>query len=151
MKGMISTQETRPPTPALVAFQAEFHGLSDKGRDPNLINEYVARVGDTGGTLSATSPGGPSAANLAQGTTDAEIERYLRKEQPYDCAGSFKLEGAGFPCIETGADRAGFHTWAYVDTTPALGYILELSTGFDPRDIFKEGLSAEQLRSKLKA
>lgn len=27
--------------------------------------------------------------------TDAEIEHYLRAEQPYDCAGSFKAEGLG--------------------------------------------------------
>ncbi|NVK55397.1 MAG: septum formation protein Maf [Alteromonadaceae bacterium] len=27
--------------------------------------------------------------------TDDTIERYLRKEQPYDCAGSFKAEGTG--------------------------------------------------------
>jgi len=60
-----------------------------------------------------------------------------------------ELEEAGFPCIETGRDAAGFHTWAYVDTTPVLGYILELSTGFDPRAIFEEGLSEEKLRSKL--
>jgi hypothetical protein len=60
-----------------------------------------------------------------------------------------ELEEAGFPCIETGGDASGFHTWAYVDTTPALGYILELSTGFDPREIFEKGLSEEQLRSRL--
>ncbi len=47
------------------------------------------------------------------------------------------LEEAGFPCIETGGDDEGFHTWAYVDTTPALGYIIELSTGFDPRGVFE--------------
>jgi MAF protein len=27
--------------------------------------------------------------------TPAEIEAYLRREQPYDCAGSFRVEGAG--------------------------------------------------------
>lgn len=27
--------------------------------------------------------------------TSDEIENYLRKEQPYDCAGSFRVEGAG--------------------------------------------------------
>jgi septum formation protein len=35
---------------------------------------------------------------------DDEIERYLRAEQPYDCAGSFKCEGLGtalFSAIET--------------------------------------------------
>ena len=62
-----------------------------------------------------------------------------------------ELEEAGFPCIETGGDAAGFHTWAYVDTTSALGYILELSTGFDPRAIFEERLSEAELRSKLQA
>jgi hypothetical protein len=47
------------------------------------------------------------------------------------------LEKAGFPCIETG-ETLGLpgqpqHKWAYVDTTAALGYIIELSTGIDPR------------------
>jgi methylmalonyl-CoA/ethylmalonyl-CoA epimerase len=50
------------------------------------------------------------------------------------------LEKAGFPCIETGATlgdpAAGYHKWAYVDTTAALGYILEFSSGLDPRDVF---------------
>lgn len=32
--------------------------------------------------------------------TDAQIERYLRKEQPYDCAGSVKSEGLGIALIE---------------------------------------------------
>jgi septum formation protein len=31
-------------------------------------------------------------------TDDAEIERYLRAEQPYDCAGSAKSEGLGIAC-----------------------------------------------------
>jgi hypothetical protein len=51
------------------------------------------------------------------------------------------LEKAGFPCIETGGDTLGFHSWAYVDTTSLIGYVLELSTGFDPRDMFKGDLS----------
>ena len=59
------------------------------------------------------------------------------------------LEEAGYPCIETGGDPAGFHTWAYVDTTKTLGYILELSTGFDPRDVFEEGMTEEALRSMM--
>lgn len=36
--------------------------------------------------------------------SDAEIDRYLRKEQPYDCAGAFKSEGLGislFDAIES--------------------------------------------------
>lgn len=32
--------------------------------------------------------------------TGDEIERYLRSEQPYDCAGSFKSEGLGITLIE---------------------------------------------------
>ena len=35
---------------------------------------------------------------------EATIERYLRAEQPYDCAGSFKVEGLGaslFEAVET--------------------------------------------------
>lgn len=31
---------------------------------------------------------------------DAEIERYLRLEQPYDCAGSAKIEGQGIVLVE---------------------------------------------------
>ena len=48
------------------------------------------------------------------------------------------LEKAGFPCVETGGDPA-IHKWAYVDTTEALGYIVELSCGLDPRDVFSGG------------
>jgi len=38
--------------------------------------------------------------------SDAEIERYLLKEQPYNCAGSAKAEGLGIALIEkmTGDD-----------------------------------------------
>ena len=32
--------------------------------------------------------------------TDAQIERYLRLEQPYDCAGSAKIEGLGIALVE---------------------------------------------------
>ncbi|MGE3295963.1 MAG: nucleoside triphosphate pyrophosphatase [Porticoccaceae bacterium] len=32
--------------------------------------------------------------------TAAEIERYLEREQPYDCAGSFKAEGLGIALFE---------------------------------------------------
>ena len=31
---------------------------------------------------------------------EAEIERYLSAEQPYDCAGSFKWEGLGMALFE---------------------------------------------------
>lgn len=32
--------------------------------------------------------------------SDGEIERYLLKEQPYDCAGSFRFEGLGISLLE---------------------------------------------------
>ena len=32
--------------------------------------------------------------------TDAEIEHYLRTEQPYDCAGSAKSEGLGIVLLD---------------------------------------------------
>jgi MAF protein len=32
--------------------------------------------------------------------TDAQIENYLRREQPYNCAGSFKSEGLGIALFE---------------------------------------------------
>ena len=32
--------------------------------------------------------------------SDGEIERYLRAEQPYDCAGSAKSEGLGIALLE---------------------------------------------------
>jgi methylmalonyl-CoA/ethylmalonyl-CoA epimerase len=51
-----------------------------------------------------------------------------------------KMEKAGFPTVETGEPAGsvkGAHKWAYVDTTPALGYIVEYSQGTDPRDSLK--------------
>jgi len=35
-----------------------------------------------------------------RGLSDADIERYLRAEQPYDCAGSAKAEGLGIALLE---------------------------------------------------
>lgn len=32
--------------------------------------------------------------------TEEQIERYLRKEEPYDCAGAFKMEGLGICLFE---------------------------------------------------
>ena len=32
--------------------------------------------------------------------TDTEIEAYLRREQPYDCAGSFRMEGLGITLFD---------------------------------------------------
>ncbi len=35
-----------------------------------------------------------------RGLDDGEIERYLRAEQPYDCAGSAKSEGLGIALLD---------------------------------------------------
>jgi septum formation protein len=32
--------------------------------------------------------------------TDAQIERYLKREQPYNCAGSLRSEGLGIALLE---------------------------------------------------
>ncbi|MCX6000725.1 MAG: VOC family protein [Chloroflexi bacterium] len=61
-----------------------------------------------------------------------------------------KMEKAGFPAVETGepvGSARGSHKWAYVDTTPALGYVIEYSQGADPRDSMK----AYQMHQKKKA
>ena len=39
-------------------------------------------------------------AVVFRGLGDAEIERYLRAEEPYDCAGSAKSEGLGIALLE---------------------------------------------------
>jgi septum formation protein len=54
--------------------------------------------------------------------TSAEIERYLHKEQPYDCAGSFKAEGLGislFDKIES-ADPTGLIGMPLIGLSKAL-------------------------------
>ncbi|HID49198.1 MAG TPA: septum formation inhibitor Maf [Chromatiales bacterium] len=38
---------------------------------------------------------------LFRNLTDRQIENYLRKERPYNCAGSFKSEGLGIALFET--------------------------------------------------
>ncbi len=51
-----------------------------------------------------------------------------------------KMDKAGFPTVETGEPAGsgkGNHKWAYIDTTSALGYIVEYSQGTDPRDSLK--------------
>jgi len=51
------------------------------------------------------------------------------------------LQNAGFPFMEGG--RTPIHRWAYVDTTKALGHILELSDGLDPREMLQLDMSDE--------
>lgn len=61
--------------------------------------------------------------------TDAEIERYLQAETPYDCAGSFKSEGLGaslFEAIESRDPTAliGLPLIALAETLRRCGYRL---------------------------
>lgn len=63
-----------------------------------------------------------------------------------------KMESAGFPTVETGEPQGsvqGGHKWAYIDTTPALGYILEYSQGTDPRESYRM-YQAHQEKKKAK-
>ena len=60
--------------------------------------------------LRAGRPGAGAACSFAT-SSDAEIENYLRAEQPYDCAGSAKSEGLGIALLDAHRqrrpDRAG--------------------------------------------
>jgi len=58
--------------------------------------------------------------------SDDEIEGYLRKEQPYDCAGSFKMEGLGIALFHRLEGRdpnslIGLPLIALIDLLKALG------------------------------
>lgn len=58
--------------------------------------------------------------------TAAEIEGYLRKEQPYDCAGSFKMEGLGIALFSSLEGRdpnslIGLPLIALIDLLKAFG------------------------------
>ena len=56
--------------------------------------------------IHVVAPGMPARAHLDRTTVrfralgDAEIERYLQAERPFDCAGSFKCEGLGIALFE---------------------------------------------------
>ena len=52
-----------------------------------------------GDRLRAAGPGAGAACAFAQ-LSDAEIEAYLRAEQPYDCAGSARSEGLGIALLD---------------------------------------------------
>ena len=56
--------------------------------------------------------------------TDRQIDSYLRRERPYDCAGSFKCEGLGialFEAIET-TDPTALQGLPLIWLTQALGH-----------------------------
>jgi septum formation protein len=54
---------------------------------------------------------------------DIQIEDYLNKEQPYDCAGSFKIEGLGITLFEgiTGNDPTALEGLPLIKLTELLG------------------------------
>lgn len=55
--------------------------------------------------------------------SDAQIENYLRREQPYNCAGSFKSEGLGIALFEklTGDDPTALIGLPLIELTRMLG------------------------------
>ena len=65
------------------------------GREHRLITSLNLRLGDR--TLNYTEVTRIKIKNL----DDAMIEAYLRLDQPYDCAGSYKIERAGLSLVES--------------------------------------------------
>jgi septum formation protein len=51
---------------------------------------------------------------------DGQIERYLRRDRPYDCAGSARIEGLGIALVESAASA---------DPTALIGLPLIALTG----------------------
>ena len=84
--------------------------LDKPGDHANAVRQLTALSGktarfDTGIALLDTSTGKLGTDVVACEVTfrqlsAAQIERYLRLEQPYDCAGSAKVEGLGITLIE---------------------------------------------------
>jgi septum formation protein len=66
------------------------------GRKVVLYTALVVLNAATGRVQSEVIPFGIQFRRL----TDAQIENYLRKEQPYDCTGSVKSEGLGIALLE---------------------------------------------------
>ncbi len=70
--------------------------LASAGRQVAFYTAVALEGGPTALSLCETVPFAVQFRQL----TEAEIERYLRAEQPYDCAGSFKCEGLGITLFE---------------------------------------------------
>ena len=66
------------------------------GNSVLFLTSLVLLNTDTGNYQSAVVPFSVHFRDL----TDAEIDGYLRKEQPYNCAGAFKSEGLGITLFE---------------------------------------------------
>jgi septum formation protein len=67
-----------------------------RGRSVVFQTAVAVQRGDTGFAASVLVPVTVRFRSL----TDTEIERYLRIEQPYDCAGSAKVETLGIALLE---------------------------------------------------
>ena len=69
---------------------------------PVIIDEVgdADEDGDIGATGRSQVCGVPTEVVFRQ-LSDAEIERYLEKEQPYHCAGSAKSEGLGIALLSS--------------------------------------------------
>ena len=72
------------------------------GKTANFHTALVLLNADNGKTQAELV----STAVRFRSLSDGQIERYLRREQPYDCAGSAKVEGLGVALLESveGAD-----------------------------------------------
>jgi septum formation protein len=66
------------------------------GREVTLYTGLALLNAETGRVQSEVIPFGIQFRVL----TDAQIENYLRQEQPYDCTGSVKSEGLGIALLE---------------------------------------------------
>ena len=88
----------------------KLHTLGKPGNLPNAIEQLTLCSGNTVTFYTALSlVHNAKHATLTEcetvkvsfkKLTDAQIERYLLSEQPYDCAGSFKSEGKGVLLFE---------------------------------------------------
>ena len=84
--------------------------LGKPGSFPRAAEQLRASAGRTLDLYTAVCVTGPSSAQELEyldhirvqfrALSEPEIKRYLEREQPYDCAGSFKAEGLGITLME---------------------------------------------------
>lgn len=65
-----------------------------RGREHRLITAVA--IAHSGGLVEFAD----TTRLVMRDLTDGEIERYVHAEQPYDCAGSYKIEGLGITLFE---------------------------------------------------
>ena len=84
--------------------------IGKPGHHAAALAQLVRCQGRTVEFLTAVAVIGPAPHVLAEGLdrtrvrfgtrSDADLDRYLQHEHPYDCAGSFKAEGLGITLLE---------------------------------------------------